>query len=119
MATLERRALEMALNALKGLDARFRIELPSGEVYGELALAPPEPERKRKPSFWPVGAMTGHFKPYLEGMVPGEKKTIPCEHFGFRIQASITGWASKYWGAGSYISQYDRKNNTISIMRIL
>lgn len=119
MATLEKRALEMALNALKGLDARFRIELPSGEVYGELALAPPEPERKRKPASWPLGSMTKHFRPHLESMVPGETKTIPCDHFGFRMQNAVTGWASKYWGAGSYVSKYDKENNTISIMRMI
>ena len=116
MATLERRALEQVLNTLKGLDARFWIRLPTGEEYGE---RPAEEERKRQASAWPAGAMSEYYQPLLAGLTPGEKVEVDCREFGHRIQNSITGWASKTWGPGSYLTQYNRETNTLSIMRIL
>ena len=115
MATLEKRALEQALTILKGLDARFWVELPTGEVYGERPTG--EGERKRKPRTWPLGAMSAHFRPFLDPLTPGGKVDIPCREFGQAMQNSVTGWASKTWGSGTYLTQYDRETNTLSIMR--
>ena len=115
MATLEKRALEQALTILKGLDARFWVELPTGEVYGERSQG--ERERKRRTSTWPKGSMVGYYRPLLEGLTPGGKVKIDCREFGHTLQNSITGWASKAWGAGTYLTQYDRETNTLHIMR--
>lgn len=117
MATLERRALEQALNTLKGLDARFWIQLPTGEEYGERPQG--EGERKRRASKWPKGSMAGYYQPLITGLTPGGKVEIDCREFGHQLQNSITGWASKEWGLGSYLTQYNRETNTLSIMRTL
>ena len=115
MATLEKRALEQALTILKGLDARFWVELPTGEVYGERPQG--DEGRKRKSPTWPKGSMAKYYQPLLEGLTPGGKVKIDCREFEQTLQNSVTGWASKVWGPGSYLTQYDRETNTLSIMR--
>ena len=121
MATLERRALEQALTILKGLDARFWIRLPTGEEYGERPQRERESatKRERKPSVWPRGELVEYYHPLLESLEPGETRRIDCKAYEHSLQNSITGWASKRWGPGSYLSQYDKETNTLSIMRIL
>lgn len=115
MATLEKRALEQALTILKGLDAQFWVELPTGEVYGERPTG--EDGRKRKSPAWPKGSMAGYYQPLLKGLTPGGKVKIDCREFRHQLQNSITGWASKVWGAGTYLTQYDQETNTLHIMR--
>lgn len=116
MATLEKRALEQALNILKGLDARFWVKLPTGEEYGE---KPAEPRKGRGYPTFPRGALKTHYIQFVEALMPGEKVEFSAGEYGKTLMNSLTAWASQTWGAGSYMTSFNKDSNVVTIMRTI
>jgi len=114
---IEARALNQAISLLTALGARYGIILPSGEVYGEKLVEETPQARTRKKPQHPMGTLTNHFRPYVEDLQPGQSAEIPLGGFGQGLQNALTGWTSKHWGAGNYLTSVDKASQTLTIIR--
>jgi hypothetical protein len=113
---IEARALTRAISLLNTLGARYGIVLPSGETHGERLAETLQARTRRKPQN-PRGTLTNHFRPYVEGLQPGESAEIPLNGLGQGLQNALTGWAAKHWGAGNYLTSVDKPTQTLTIIR--
>jgi hypothetical protein len=113
---IEARALTRAISLLTALGARYGIVLPSGEVIGERLAETPQARTRKKPQH-PTGTLTNHFRPYVEGLQPGQSAEIPLGGFGQGLQNALTGWAAKKWGSGNYITSVDKPTQTLTVIR--
>ena len=112
----EQIALERALALLNAAKAKYKIILPDGTEYGELVVAKPKAKRNMKHQ---RGELTTYFQPLIEGMQPGEVRTIPAGKYGpVDLRASLSGWCAGRWGNGNSITSVDHRNNAVEVMRV-
>lgn len=118
MSEIQCIALAKALALLKGSGAKYIVINSEGTefTHGDLKLAPPEPERKRK-QIVPMGTYKNVYEPVLKGMEVGQVSVIPCgELDGKALQSACTAWCSTNWGKGSALSH--KTETGVEIMRL-
>lgn len=98
-------------------DCKFAMQTKDGTTHVQgLTLAVPDTKVKRNKVFnWKD---TG----YIEALVliqPGDawEYECPTKEFAEGFQKAVTGWASKTWGNGSYISTV-KNGKTLEILRL-
>lgn len=112
----EQIALDRAIALLNAAKAKYKIILPDGTEYGELVVIPPKPKRNFKHQ---RGELTAYFQPLLEGMQPGEVRTIPADKYGpVHLRASLSGWCTGRWGNGNAITSINHEKNEVEVMRV-
>jgi len=115
MIEIQKQFLDKAIKQLDILGCKYAIQLPDGNVIGELLLAAPEPTKTRK--------KRGNYKHYgwkdkLTGLPVGEVAVFdaPVGMTLGQLQGLITGLAGHAWGNGNYTST--QCNEQIQIMRV-
>jgi hypothetical protein len=109
--TLQKTAINRALQALENLGCSYYVVTADGEVFGEL------PNQKKAKEF-KHGDITAYFKPFLVDLKPGQVGCVPIEKFTHKnISSSMSAWCQNNWGKGSYT--YERCGNEFHLLRIL
>jgi hypothetical protein len=110
---------DKALNLLRVLNAKFIVVDADGKTHthGDLRLAEPPPERKRK-QLVPMGTYHSIYYPLVKDIKPGEGASITLPEGmateGFR--SSMGAWCSKNWGPGSYLTQIEGR--IVEVLRV-
>lgn len=117
--SLKIQTTEQALRVLRAVGAKFIVVDPAGatHMHGDLRLAEPEPERKRKQHV-PMGTYHKIYHPVVRDMQPGSSgKIIVPEGLDIEgLRGSLTAWCSKNWEAGNYCTQIEGR--TIEVLRV-
>ena len=115
MIEIKQQFLMKAINQLQVLGCKYAIQLPDGQVIGDLEIVKPTSikEKKKRNSFKQYG-----FKAKLVGLPVGEVAVFdPPEGISTeRLQGIITGLAGHAWGNGNYTST--QCNGQVQILRI-
>ncbi len=121
MNEIQKLALAKAFAMLKGSGAKYIVVLPDGteHIFGDLKLAPPEPEvkpRTRK-QLVPMGTYKKIYEPHLKDLQVGEVALVPVEGVdGKALQSACTAWCNGQWGLGACMSH--RTERHVEVMRI-
>ena len=118
MIEVQKRFLMRAIDQLTILGCKYAIQLPDGEIIGDLEVKvkkEPKPIKSGKPrnSYKHLG-----FKEKLVSVPMGEVAVfdIPEGCTITQLQGLITGLAGHAWGKGNYTST--QHNGQVQIMRI-
>ena len=119
MSEIQKLALAKALAMLKGAGAKYIVSMPDGTEHslGDLKLAPPKKERKRR-QVVPMGTYKKLYEPILKGLEIGGTAFVPCpEGLDSKgLQSACTAWCNGQWGVGACMSH--RTDTGIEIMRV-
>lgn len=98
-------ALSKALVLLRAAGAQYIIKVGDAvHVHGDLKLAAPESERKRKQRV-PMNTYKNVYEPILRDLKPEQFATIPWSGLSHRdMQAACSAWCTKYWGKKTYLT---------------
>lgn len=117
---LHRISLARSVKALEALNIRYRIELPTGQQYGDLEMPDPviievpvhKPREKRHNV--PRGELTKRAIELIKDVETGELVDLTIEQFGHEVPievfgAALCGAARKLWGIGSGCYETDKE----------
>lgn len=98
-------ALSKALVLLRAAGAQYIIKVGDAvHVHGDLKLAAPESERKRKQRV-PMNTYKNVYEPALRGVSPEQSVIIPWGDLNRGdMQAACSAWCTKYWGKKTYLT---------------
>jgi hypothetical protein len=115
-------ALSRALKLLIASGCKFAVIDHTGAKHGELHVAEPKPEPKRKPPKFGRGVLQGYYLPLLADMKAGDSKVIPYGPFGEdkesreSLRGALCSHCSSAWGNKSYISHMNEAG--IELLRV-
>ena len=110
---------QKALAVIKASGAEFRIILPSGEQFGTLAVAAPQPEKKRRKLRHPYGALKAHYMPFVGDIKPNECRDVPWGAFlPGPLMSGISAWGCHEWGNGKIVVATNKAKKCIEVMRV-
>jgi hypothetical protein len=114
--------LERSLAALKATGAKYIVVMPDGAQYSEgglkLEASSNKPRRKRGLEH-PIGAIKGHYLPYIRDLKPGEMAEVPFDKFRPELVASgVSSYATATWGKQSAITARNIHKNVVEILRM-
>lgn len=94
--------IKKALSILDATNCKYHIVEDDGTEHGQ----PVEiKKRARKENKYAHGELQGHVKTYLEGINPGEMKSVPIDKFEINtIQASACNYMRKIHGPSSFLT---------------
>ncbi len=108
------------LNALTSIGIKFRIELPDGKSYGNLAAAVEKSKKRKLSEKREFGAITNYFKPLIQDLQPGELTTIlvpPIKDLNAEaLRSAISAWCATNWGKKSVTTAITK--TTVEVLRI-
>ena len=113
--------LERSLAALKATGAKFIIVMPDGTTHsqGDLKLAEPEKQRRRRNSAHPHGAITAYYMPYIKEVLPGQMAEIPFGEFDPKtIVSGVSSRAVDMWGKRSAITAQNVDKKVVEVLRV-
>lgn len=111
-------ALTRALAMLRSAGAQYIVKVGDAvHTHGDLKLAPPEPERKRKQRV-PMNTYKNVYEPALRGVSPEQSVIIPWGDLNRGdMQAACSAWCTKYWGKGNYLTHQTEAG--LEVLRML
>lgn len=106
MTEIENAALTRAQNYLRGIGAKWAIQLADGTVMGELQIQ--EPKRPRARSNRPLRDFVGdtRYDKALSVLEPGglwEYTTNQGFDYADGLEATVRAWCNARWGQKTYI----------------
>jgi hypothetical protein len=114
------KTIARAVAMLTASGAKFKVISPNGEEFGELVLAAPEPDKKRKNKY-KFGTLHSIYIPHLQNLNPNEVATIPVDTLSGITLEDVRGaacaWATTHWGRGAYTTNLDRTFNNVEVLR--
>lgn len=106
---LKNLTFDRALNILRVLGAHYVVIDDQGttHTHGDLKLAEPEPDKRKRHRTVPVGTYKELYYPLVKDLQPGGGVSITLpegmDAEGFR--SSMGAWCGKQWGSGTYLTQ--------------
>lgn len=115
MNNLEKAALAKVISMLNACKLQYAIVDSDGTKHGDLEVVI---RKKRAPLKYPMGTLSGHFKPYIENLLPDQAAEIPAKNFNLEdLRGSIAAWASTNWGNGTCTTLVDKQTNCVLVFR--
>ncbi len=120
ISTLVLKQIHLVTAMLSKLDgAQFKIILPDGQSFGELAVAPAPTARKARQPRHPHGSLRALYLPHIQSLTLGDVAVIPVppdiplEH----VRSSLCAYASTTWGLDTYTSTLNHSSHSIELLR--
>jgi hypothetical protein len=108
-----------ALAVIKASGAKFRIVMPSGEQFGDLPIAAPEPERKRRKLRHPYGVLRAYYLPFVKDIQPGQVIDVPFGNFlPGPLMSGISAHFCHSLGNGKVTTAINRDRKVIEVLRV-
>lgn len=110
---------QKALAVIKASGAQYRIVMPSGEQFGDLPIAAPEPERKRRKLRHPYGVLKAHYLPYVKDIQPGQCIDVPCGPFlPGPLMSGISAHFCHTLGNGKVMVAGNKDKKCVEVLRV-
>jgi hypothetical protein len=108
-----------ALAVIKASGAKFRIIMPSGEQFGDLPVAAPEPERKRRKLRHPYGVLKAYYLPFVQDIQPGQCIDVP---YGMFLPGPLMSGISAHFchllGNGKVMVASNKDKKCVEVLRV-
>lgn len=115
MNNTERITLPKVISMLNACKVQFAIIDSDGTKHGSLEVVA---RKKRAPLKYPMGTLSGHFKPYIEKLMPDQAAEVPSLNFDIEdLRGSIAAWCSTHWGNGQCTTLVDKQNKLVLVFR--
>jgi len=115
MHHLQQKGVEKVIEFLKNINCQYKLIDTEGNVYTNIPEG--QAQKKRAPSFYPIGELTTHIKKYIDQIKIGDVVTIPHDKFEIdRIASAASSYLSKKHGAGSCTTH--RTGNGVEVLRM-
>jgi hypothetical protein len=105
MLDIQKTTIEKLVNVLIAVKAEFKIILPDGSEYGELAA---QTKRKAKDNrhrgyIYKRGETKAYYEPLVRDLGVGDAVLVPYDRFDPTVlSGNIGSWAGDTWGPGNY-----------------
>lgn len=116
MENIKLQWIQKTMTTAQAMGFQIVIVDTDGVTHGKLQ----EPNRKRKPLQFPMGAIKKHIAMHipLEQMPIGEVFKIPGAEYGVeRIQSCLSSYLSRTYGKDAHISTLNREHDFVEVMR--
>lgn len=111
--SIKKVALQKAIAMLQAAGAKYKIIDENGEEHCNFD------EKKTRTYKYPFGALSKHFKPFVENMEPGDLVEVPSATFDLlSMQSAIAGWFCNNHGNGSCMTSINRPKNVVEVIRV-
>jgi len=110
---IKKQALQRAIAMLQGAGAQYKIIDEDGQEYTNFEA------KKTRTYKYPFGALTKHFRPYVEKMEVGELVEVPAGIYDLgSVQSALTGWFCNNHGNGSCMTSTNKQKKIVEVIRI-
>ena len=117
MKEVQKQAMEKAITWLIAAGCKFAIIDPDGNKHGTLDVT--EKNGKKRPSIYPHGELSSYVAGYLTGIEVGAVAEVPLGKYERRsIVSSCSSWMCRYFGNGTHTASFNKKNNSVEVLRI-
>jgi hypothetical protein len=121
VSLVHHRIVEESINKMRIAKCAYKIIMPDGTTHEHDPdnLFSSKPLRTRRQSKYPYGAMTRHFKPFVDTLAIGDVASIPVGQFDSQaLLGGLSAWASTNWGTKSHQAAQNARARTVEIMRL-
>lgn len=121
VSLVHHRIVEESINKMRIAKCAYKIIMPDGTTHEHDPdnLFSSKPARTRGPSKYPYGAMTNHFKPFVDMLGVGDVASVPVDMFDSQaLLGGMSAWASAHWGTKSHQAAQNIRARTVEIMRL-
>ena len=113
--TIHTIAIQKAIKLLHAAGAQYHIKRDDQEFGKAIGVI----KTKTYPTHRKVGDLAAIFKPHVVNLQAGQSAIIPCHPYtAEEVRTSLCAYASKNWGAGSYITSVSHEPEQIEILRV-
>lgn len=108
------KAIEAAVRTLTSLGCKLKVITPDGAEFGELVVA-----QAKKKSIVNHFVQTG-YREAVGDLKIGDIATVPWEDFASieNLRAAMNSYGIRAFGKGSCITDIDRVNGSVTILRV-
>lgn len=117
-ASIREKSMDIALNILKGVNAKYKILLPDGTEYGELEVQENKARKRRAVlDGRKYGELVLYYRPLIEHMKISDIVVVPFNNYRpDALSGAISAWACTHWGKSSVITS--KSDTAIEVMRV-